>query len=184
VKPPDRWEADTLRQLEAAETTDDMVESTDNNGGAAAAERIIASKLSMYRSSCAVMAVEAWRMWNEFPDQRNSMVMPDPLRHFRDLHTTLDEVGLLMSHMVVSPVMDDSFILQSLFTDRPSGSCFLRSCLVSAIMVKYGESHVRSSVYANCQTARQHSHDYMCTTSSSLFRYLAAYTTRRRMNAF
>jgi hypothetical protein len=81
-------------------------------------------------------------------------------------------------------VLDDSFILQSLFTERPSGSCFLGSCLVSAIMSKYSEGHVRSSVYAYCQAARQHSHDYMCSTSSSLFRDLAAYTARRRMNTF
>jgi hypothetical protein len=61
------------------------------------------------------MAAEAWRMWNEFPDQRDAMVMLDPLRHFGELHATLDEVGLLTPHMVVSPVLDDSFILQSLF---------------------------------------------------------------------
>jgi hypothetical protein len=55
-------------------------------------------------------------MWNEFPDQRNSMVMLDPLRHLGDLHTTLDDIGLLMSHIVVSPVLDDSLVLQRLFT--------------------------------------------------------------------
>jgi hypothetical protein len=154
------------------------------SGGVAAVERIIASQLSMYRSSCVAMAVEAWRVWNEFPEQRDSAVMLDPLRHFGELNATLDEVGLLMSHMVVSPVLDDSFIAQSLFTKRTSNTCFLRSCLLSAIMAKYGESTVRGSVYANCRPTQKYNHDYVCSTSERLFRDLAAYTTRRRLNAF
>ena len=122
-------------------------------------------------------------MWNEFPDQRDAMVMLDPLRHFGELHATLDEVGLLMSHMVVSPVLDDTFILQSLFTERSSNTCFLRSCVLSVIMTKYGEITVHGSEYGNCHHTHKYNHDYACSTSSRLFRDLAAYTARRRMNA-
>ena len=97
----------------------------------------------MYGNSCAVMAVEAWRKWNEFPDQAKFIGDDWRFQPFGDLHDVLDEIGLVMSHLAVSPVLDDSFIVQNIFTLRQCGSSFLRSCLLSALMVKYGENPVR-----------------------------------------
>jgi hypothetical protein len=164
-----------------AATSIDMEES-DDHGLSKASERIISSQMDMYRGQCGVMAVEAWRMWNEFPDQHESMVLRSPLLHFGNLLETLDEIGILMSRMVVSPVLDDQFILHNLFV-RPqtsSSSRFLRVCMFSAIMVKYGQTNFRYSV---CGNAVHYSNIPSCCDRANLFQDLAAYVTRRRMNS-
>ena len=169
--------------MQSAKTSTIVNMDSHDHGAAAAAERIVASQIDMYRGSCAVMAVEAWRMWNEFPDQRQSVAMTAPLLHYGNLSDTLDEIGILMAHMVVSPVLDDSFILHNLFgrSERESNSTFLRICLMSALMVKYGKSNVRSS-FAGIRM--QHSNLPYCCDSDKLFAALSAYVARRRMNTF
>jgi hypothetical protein len=157
-------------------------ECDESTSAVAAANRIVGSQINMYNNSCAVMAVEAWRMWNEFPDQRGSPTMTGPLYHFgNDVYDVLADIGYLMSHMVVSPVLDDSFIVRGLFTRSSSyGSYFLRLCLLSALMDKYGESAVR---YSDCGNSLHYTNTKSCCNSPRLFRDLAAYVARRRMNA-
>ena len=170
----------------ASKSVGTVVDECDESTSAlAAANGIVASQINMYNNSCAVMAVEAWRMWNEFPDQRNSLAMTRPLLHFGgDPREVLDEIGTLMSHMVVSPALDDSFVLRTLFTrSARGGSSFLRLCLVSALMDKYGESAMRDSNYGYPYTSHIYSSTPGCCNSSRLFRDLAAYVARRRMNA-
>jgi hypothetical protein len=162
--------------------------SDEASSASSAARRIVESQLSMYSGSCAVVAVEAWRMWNEFPDQRHSAAMTDALCHFgNDQREVLDEIGVLMSHMIVSPVLDDSFIVRGLLTRSSGhGSSLLRLCLLSALMDKYGESAVRNSDCGFPQNSYTYSqgHTRSCCNSPKLFRDLAAYVTRRRLNAF
>ena len=171
-----------MAQAQSAKTATTIDMDSDDHGAAAAAERIVNSQINMYYGSCAVMAVEAWRMWNEFPDLHNSKAMTAPLYHFGNtIDDTLFEIGILMSHMVVSPVLDDAFILQNLFgrSQHQTSSSFLNVCLQSALMGRYSNYG-----YSACGNSLHYSSVPFCCNNAKLFADLAAYVARRRMNAF
>ena len=163
----------------------------------AATRRVLATHLSMFSGSCVLRAVETWRMWNEFSDQRTSSEFSESLRHFgNDPSAVMDEISIVMSRLLASTTtpmhFDDAFILNELFAAGRAGSSssnFLNTCVLSSLMVKFGESQVRtrysphllhSSPYVSSSTGNA-----CCSycNSAAPMKDLGAYITRRRLQS-
>ena len=118
-----------------------------------ATRRVVATHLSMYKDSCVVSAVEAWRMWNEFPEQRRSSEFHDVLGHFgANTDAVLADISFVMGRLMVSPtgMFDDALLLQLVATDQRTGahgSRFLKMCVYSVLVSKFGFD-VQYSAYA------------------------------------
>jgi len=152
-----------------------------------AARRVVAIHLNMFNESCVVKAVEAWRIWNEFPDQRNSPEFVDALTHFGDIWMVMNDIAIVMSRQLASPTpmfLDDSFILQELFGSNRNNynSTFLRTCVVSSIKLKFGESNVSYTHYDGGGCYSRISSCSYCKSGQAM-RDLGAYIARKRLQA-
>ena len=154
-----------------------------------ATRRVVATHLSMYKDSCVVSAVEAWRMWNEFPEQRRSLEFHDVLGHFgANTDAVLADISFVMGRLMVSPtgMFDDALLLQLVATDQRTGahgSRFLKMCVYSVLISKFGYD-VQHSSYAH---ALQQMTSYMSRCSvcegTRFIQDLYAYVARRRLSS-
>ena len=118
-----------------------------------ATRRVVATHLSMYKDSCVVSAVEAWRLWNEFPDQRGSQEFYNVLSHFgSDNDVVMADISFVMGRLMVSTtgMFDDTLLLQLMATDNRNGSSssrFLKQFVYSSLLSKFGFD-VQYSAYA------------------------------------
>jgi len=149
-------------------------------------QTLIATRLDLYRNSCAAKAAEVWRMWNEFPEHRESPEFVDVLRHFGDnVSDVLNDISLVMSHLMSSTTrmcFDDSFVLRYLFSGDGTSSSFLRICIASSLTHKFGDSGMR---YSACGAALLSARSPYCSYCNSLkpMLDLAAYVARMRLNS-
>ena len=152
-----------------------------------ASRRVVATHLAMFKDSCVVSAVEAWRIWNDFPDQRLSSEMQKPLQHYGRVETVLTEISLVMSQLVSSPngMLDDAFLLRHVATCCSIGreSTFLGYAVLSSLLMKYNHQVVYSdygraftnNISSGCRCGRCESTTFMA--------HLGAFIARRRMSA-
>jgi hypothetical protein len=160
-----------------------------DNAMVEATRRVVATHLSMYKDSCVVSAVEAWRLWNEFPEQRQSKEVADVLAHFGEVPDVLQDISFIMSRLVNSPtgLLDDATLLQELATNRvaaPSSS-FLKRCVHAMLFQKFNLSLANSEYDTNFK------HDYSgryyncpkCCEGARFIHELNAYIARRRMSS-
>ena len=151
------------------------------SGTDSATQRIVSVHLDMFRDSCCLKAVEAWRIWNEFPDQRNSSAMVCALRHFGEPSCVLDDITVVMHRLLSSPCFDDAFMLEGLVTKNIQTSWFTHACILGSLMIKYGESTVQFSHYN--QSQRDNFSGCPNCRSSKMMRDLLAYIARRRLQS-
>ena len=152
-----------------------------------ASRRVVATHLSMFKDSCVVSAVEAWRIWNDFAEQRNSDEFRKVLQHYgNEIDAVLADISLVMSHLVASPngMLEDSFLLRHAATLRASThrSRFLSCAVFSSLVVKYG-SEVTFSDYGRSVTQSYERVSCGRCESGTFMNDLNAYIARRRMSA-
>jgi hypothetical protein len=153
----------------------------------AATRRVVATHLSLYRDSCVTMAIEAWRMWNEFPDQRGSVEFRSALEHYGNADAVMDDITLVMSTQLASPTpmfLDDAFILRELFNDCISvhTSSFIYKCIMSTMRLKFGEHAAYHSLGGNALRNYNVRACFRC-DSGQMMRDLAAYIARKRLQS-
>ena len=154
-----------------------------------ASKRVVATHLAMFKDSCVVSAVEAWRIWNDFPEQRTSSEMLKPLQHYGRVDAVLNDISLITSKLVGSPnaAHDDEFLLRHVATSCSNGreSTFLSYAVFSSLKVKYGHQVVCSD-YGREVTHQNNMSTYghcgRC-ESATFMNDLGAYIARRRMSA-
>ena len=155
-----------------------------------ATRRVVATHLAMFKDSCVVSAVEAWRIWNDFSDQRLSSEMQKPLQHYGKVEAVLAEISMVMSQLVSSPngMLDDAFLLQHVATCYSVGgeSSFLGLAVLSSLLDKYG----RNAMYADYGGTFTNNLSARCgyrrcgrCESITFMADLGAYISRRRMSA-
>ena len=152
-----------------------------------ATRRVVATHLGMFKDSCVVSAVEAWRIWNDFPEQRYSDEFRAVLQHHgNEIDAVLADISLVMSKLVASPngMLEDSFLLHHAATLRASAqrSSFLSCAVFSSLVVKYGSEVVFSDFGKAFTTAYNRMHCGRCESSTFMID-LNAYIARRRMSA-
>ena len=152
-----------------------------------ASRRVVATHLGMFKDSCVVSAVEAWRIWNDFPEQRYSDEFRKVLQHYgNEIDAVLADISLVMSQLVASPngMLEDSFLLRHAATLRTSTrrSQFLSSAVFSSLVVKYGSEVVISDYGHSVTQSYGHMSCGRC-ESSTFMNDLNAYIARRRMSA-
>ena len=145
------------------------------------AQKIVSVHLDMFRDSCCLMAVEAWRIWNEFPDQRSSPAMICALRHFGEPSSVLDDITFVMHRLLSTPCFDDAFMLEGLVTKNDHTSWFLHARILASLMTKYGESAIRYSDFN--QNPRNNYRGCPSCKSSKMMCDLLAYIARRRLQS-
>ena len=155
-----------------------------------ASRRVVATHLAMFKDSCVVSAVEAWRIWNDFPDQRLSSEMQKPLQHYGRVDLVLADISIVMSHLISSPngMLDDAFLLQHVATCCSVGgeSTFLGLAVLSSLLIKYGH-HALYADYGRAFTNGLSTRCGYCRCgrceSITFMTDLGAYISRRRMSA-
>ena len=155
-----------------------------------ATRRVVATHLAMFKDSCLVSAVEAWRIWNDFPDARLSSEMQKPLLHYGKVDAVLADISLVMSQLVSSPngMLDDTFLLRHVATCCSIGrdSTFLGCAVLSSLQMKYNY-HVLNSDYGRAftDTLSNYGTRHRCSRceSTTFMIDLGAYISRRRMSA-
>ena len=152
-----------------------------------ASRRVVATHLGMFKDSCVVSAVEAWRIWNDFPEQRYSDEFRKVLQHYgTDIDAVLADISLIMSQLVASPngMLEDSFLLRHAATRRASAhrSQFLGCAVFSSLVVKYGSEVVSSDYGQSVIHGFGHVSCGRCDSSTFMID-LKAYIARRRMSA-
>jgi len=150
---------------------------------------VVSTHLNLYAHSCVLKAIEAWRIWNEFPDQRGASEFVDALSHFGEIRAVMDDISIIMPLQLASPTpmfLDDSFILQALFGTSSStcNSTFMCMCLESSLKLKFGDT---CTAVCNAHVARRYynSEATRCTycKSVALMRDLGGYIARKRLQS-
>jgi hypothetical protein len=153
-----------------------------------ATERVVATHLKMFSHSCVLSAVEVWRMWNEFPDQRKSNNFNEALAHFGEPDAVRSDISFVMAQLSNSPngMLDDATLLRQVATGRIAapGSRFLQMYVYSALTSKYGND-VSFSDYGMAYGKSNGHRYYSCSGCDALraVRDLNEYIARRRMNS-
>jgi hypothetical protein len=167
----------------ASNSTSDSTYASGRNGADTdtAAQKVVSVHLDMFRGSCCPMAVEACRIWNEFPDQRNSTAMFTALHHFGEPNCVLDDITVVMQRLLSAPCFDDAFMCEGLVAKNNQTSWFLRSCILASLILKYCESTIRYSDYNQCR--QDNYRGCPDCKSSQMMRDLLAYIARRRLQS-
>jgi hypothetical protein len=157
-----------------------------DTGMAEATKRVVAAHLNMFKESCVVSAVEAWRIWNDFPEQQHSVEFARVFTHFGNMQAVFSDITFIMSRLAASPsgTLDDSILLQEVATGRVGApqSNFLKMYVHAALLQKYG-SDVLSSMYGQAHTRNAYSYGCSHCGSIQFVKDMEAYVARRRMSA-
>ena len=152
-----------------------------------ASKRVVGTHLAMFKDSCVVSAVEAWRIWNDFPEQRASIAMTEPLEHYGRVDIVLKDISLIMSMLVANGTLDDAFLLQHIATTTAAGrgSTFLNYAVLSSLINKYSHQAAYSDYGRDASHQINSGACGRCNRceSVSFMVDLGAYIARRRMSA-